>query len=519
MKSFDFEGPDGKIHTIEGPDDATPEQAFAALQIKLGTTKTTPTIQQNQNPILETIGNIPESAGRFISGITQTVAHPLQTGSNLLNVAAGGLQNLLAPESFKTSGNPLLYSQQAEQAASAVGQFYKERYGGIRNIGETIKTDPVGFAADVSVLTGLGAGLTRGTGLAKPLSTVAKVTNPLYLPGKAVKEVAGHAYQWGTGMTTSAGYKAVGEAIKGSKEFKDAMRGNVPESQVLQNATDALDSIKESRRLAYQTKLSNLKNATQQIPINDIKSLANNWLKRFNVKKVNGELDFSRSTVTGTAANEVKDIYNMVQEWGSKAGDNTPAMLDVLKRRIGDYYSTNRNSRAMVSNLEKAVKDKIISAVPDYADMVKEYAKSSEVINDIEKAFSLKSMAGGKAASDTAIRKLITAIREDNTFRKSLLETMDKSGGNVTGAASGLLFKSPWSHRIGPMFTLLGGGLAALASPKLAALIPLSSPRLIGELSVLLGQIGRTAPIARGTGITAYQAGRLPMNQQDINQE
>src|SRR3989337_2021829 len=133
MKSFDFEGPDGKIHTIEGPDDATPEQAFAALQIKLGTTKTTPTIQQNQNPILETIGNIPESAGRFISGITQTVAHPLQTGSNLLNVAAGGLQNLLAPESFKTSGNPLLYSQQAEQAASAVGQFYKERYGGVGN--------------------------------------------------------------------------------------------------------------------------------------------------------------------------------------------------------------------------------------------------------------------------------------------------------------------------------------------------------------------------------------------------
>src|SRR3990172_5049677 len=341
MKSFDFEGPDGKIHTIEGPDDATPEQAFAALQTQLG--KQPPRQEQptSQNPILETIGNIPESAGRFISGIAQTVAHPIQTGGNLLNVAAGGLQNLLAPESFKTSGNPLLYSQQAEQAASAVGQFYKERYGGIRNIGETIKTDPVGFAADVSVLTGL----------AKPLSTVSKVTNPLYLPGKAVKEVAGHAYQWGTGMTTSAGYKAVGEAIKGSKEFKDAMRGNVPESQVLQNATDALDSIKESRRLAYQSKLSNLKNATQQIPINDIKSLANNWLKRFNVKKVNGELDFSRSTVTGTAANEVKDIYNMVQEWGSKAGDNTPAMLDVLKRRIGDYYSTNRNSRAMVSNL------------------------------------------------------------------------------------------------------------------------------------------------------------------------
>src|SRR3990167_10073056 len=104
---------EGKIHSF--PDDATDQEIEQVLsgaeQTQLGTTKTTPTIQQNQNPILETIGNIPESAGRFISGITQTVAHPLQTGSNLLNVAAGGLQNLLAPESFKTSGNPLLYSQ------------------------------------------------------------------------------------------------------------------------------------------------------------------------------------------------------------------------------------------------------------------------------------------------------------------------------------------------------------------------------------------------------------------------
>lgn len=35
-KVFEFQGPDGKTHTIEGPDDATPEQAFQMLQQQLG---------------------------------------------------------------------------------------------------------------------------------------------------------------------------------------------------------------------------------------------------------------------------------------------------------------------------------------------------------------------------------------------------------------------------------------------------------------------------------------------------
>src|SRR3990167_9793941 len=95
MKSFDFEGPDGKIHTIDGPDDATPEQAFAALQIQLGKQPVIQAQPTSQNPILETIGNIPASAERFVSGIAQTVQYPLQTGGNLLDVAAGGVRKLI----------------------------------------------------------------------------------------------------------------------------------------------------------------------------------------------------------------------------------------------------------------------------------------------------------------------------------------------------------------------------------------------------------------------------------------
>src|SRR4051812_15929439 len=36
MPTFDFKSPDGKSYTIEGPEGATPEQAFQILQTQLG---------------------------------------------------------------------------------------------------------------------------------------------------------------------------------------------------------------------------------------------------------------------------------------------------------------------------------------------------------------------------------------------------------------------------------------------------------------------------------------------------
>jgi hypothetical protein len=134
----------------------------------------------------EALGNIPSSAANLAKGLYQTVTNPVQTVSGAMDVAAGGLQNAL-PKSvvnfvnqFET--NPEA-AQRAIQAANAAGGMVKERYGSADAIKNTLATDPVGAAGDLSLLLSGGAGVAARTPMltraAPALRTAAEYTNPL----------------------------------------------------------------------------------------------------------------------------------------------------------------------------------------------------------------------------------------------------------------------------------------------------------------------------------------------------
>jgi hypothetical protein len=113
----------------------------------------------------QSVINTPASAGRMISGLYEAVTSPVQTVSGLMDVAAGGLQNVL-PKSVTDFVNQFETNPEAAQravnTANAMGGVYKERYGTLEGIKNTIATDPVGVAGDLSVLLTGGAGLARG---------------------------------------------------------------------------------------------------------------------------------------------------------------------------------------------------------------------------------------------------------------------------------------------------------------------------------------------------------------------
>lgn len=130
--------------------------------------------------------NLPASAGRFASGVVgglkQLATSPVETVSGVvsgaLDIGAGALQNLL-PQNVVDVVNKFDFdpdsAKRAVEMANRAGGAIAKRYGSYENVKRTLAEDPVGAAADLSTLLGVGA---IGTG-SQVLSRASTLTNPL----------------------------------------------------------------------------------------------------------------------------------------------------------------------------------------------------------------------------------------------------------------------------------------------------------------------------------------------------
>lgn len=164
------------------------------------------------NPDLEknTIANI----GRLSTGIAQHL-DPTQGNKIISRVPGLGLIQ-------KKWGNQ-------EDRATAVFDFYKDRYGGVENIKNSVYTDPVGVVADVgTVLTGVGGAL-KGGGMAaskigsvERASQLANAGSKLSELGAAVDPIM--ATTKAGGGITSRIFSRVKPAISVTKNADDVAR-------------------------------------------------------------------------------------------------------------------------------------------------------------------------------------------------------------------------------------------------------------------------------------------------------
>lgn len=175
---------------------------------------------------VEALKNVPSSAVKFVGGVYEAVTSPVQTLKGMADVAAGGLQNIL-PRAVKEfvdqfDANPDA-GKRAVEAANAFGGFYKDRYGDADKLKNTLATDPVGAAADLSTLLTGGATATSraAPAVSKVLATAAKVVDPLTLPVKA----AGAAIRGGTTVVGNLADLAQGErpAVRAGEIVRQAI--------------------------------------------------------------------------------------------------------------------------------------------------------------------------------------------------------------------------------------------------------------------------------------------------------
>jgi len=139
----------------------------------------------------EALANAPESAGKFVSGIVQSLAHPIDTLTSISDLAAGGFYNAM-PKAVQSAINAIEINPDAQQraikTANAVGGEYQQRYGDMDKIKATLATDPVGAAADLSTLISGGATATArfAPSVSKVMASAAKIINPMTPATEAV---------------------------------------------------------------------------------------------------------------------------------------------------------------------------------------------------------------------------------------------------------------------------------------------------------------------------------------------
>lgn len=478
--------------------------------------------------------NLLPSAMNFVSGIYEAVRHPINTFSGLGDLAAGGLRNITPKPVLdfidRLDPNPQA-GLRATEAANAVSNLYRDRYGSMEGLKNTIATDPVGFLADVStVATGGAAATSKLPLVSKTLSDTARYTNPMgavvpttkFLNEKVVSPIVKNTL----GLITSVGAENVAQAYQSGKAGKTAFMDNLTGKTGM---ADVLDTVKQNAQnigakasADYRSGMVDVKGDKSILSFNDIDGALKNAYESVTFKGQPKNIEAAK--VTQQIADEVNKWKNL-----DPAEFHTPEGLDALKQRIGGIVDSipfeEKAARMAASNIYNSVKDEISKQAPTYAKTMKNYSDSIDQIREIERTLS-----NPKASIDTNLRKLHSLGRNNvNTNygnRLDLAKSLEQAGGNEFLPDIAGQSMNSWASRglVGQ-----GGNLATLgsafANPAMLGLLPFQSPKAVGAMSYgagklasLLGKpVENLSPEAvNSLALILSQGTKLtPMNRQD----
>lgn len=364
----------------------------------------------------------------------------------------------------------------APQVATDVGVELARTGGDVK---ESLKTG----ALSAGTLGAFGALGAAGRGVSQLARKGIEKSQP-------IKSVFGRTGAEVLGKTTGAGTKAIEEAFTNPKvvEFARQAKGGTVDllDDALENTRGGLSKLLQKRAKDYRQQLSNIKTASV-FTTSKLKPTLNKS-KQY-VKTLGDDLD---TIVEGRGV--VNKAISDVSGWT----DTSVKGMDTLKRRLGSYErQLNAPGKApakrIVSELKSRIREGLEENVKGYKKLTSEYSKTSDLIDEVTKALSLRK--GNQR--ETAIRKLLQTIRRDDDTRNSLLKQLEEiTGEPITAQISGALL-APKSPRglAGALTPSLGGiaGLAVLANPSswpLAILyLASSSPRLVAEFLNIVGNI------------------------------
>lgn len=534
---------DGSTHVYQGaPDDITPEAVTARASNEFGKAVTAldgGRPAKPAEPKMGMLGNIGMGAIKGASNIGATLMRPVDWALNKAGLTdmtnaerRDSLKNFFNERAdtdsraFKggeigagiagTAGVGGLLAKGAMAAGGAIPAIapYMPKVaaalqsGGFRTtpanfVGPSMAPTFAGKAADMALRTAAGgavggasAGLidpeTAGDGmmLGAALPGAVKVAG---MTGRGIKNAAGTIAQNLLGLSTGTGANAIDVAYKAGKAGDTAfirnMRGDVPLTDVLDEAKAALSNMRVNRGNEYRQGMAGVSADKTVLDLNPITDAVDN------IRKMGS---YKGQVINKNAAGTVEEIADQVQQWAKldPADFHTPEGLDALKKAVGDIRDAAQfgtPARKAADAVYNTIKDQITRQAPTYAKTMKQYSDASDLITEIEKSL----VGGNKTSADTAMRKLQSLMRNNvNTNygnRLDLARELEQQGGkSLLPAIAGQAMSSKMPRGLQQLTQGATGvaGLGGMLDPVTAlATMGAQSPRLVGEAVYGMGRM------------------------------
>ncbi len=421
--------PDGQKYEVTAPD-GTPESEVLAYAQKQFASASKP----EGSYLSQMVGNIPQSAGKLVGGLATAIMNPLDT-AGAVALAGEGAARKIVPKSvtdyIDAIGNTGL-GKKADQVASAIGSEYANRYGGMENIAETLKTDPVGMAADVSTLLGIGSAMTPGK-VSSVLGKASTYTNPLSVlkPLAPVADLAAEKLmasalkptvkQWSTGAAETAIKTALDKGINPTRGGVDKLNRLIDEKNAQIASEIAGSTADVSKRQAAMPLLDTLSQYSKQVsPASDLDAIRKTGLEFLSHPNYPG------STLPVQAAQELKQ-----------------GTYRILAKKYGQVGSAETEAQKAIA---RGLKDQVAAAVPAVKGLNAEESALIKTLDVVERRalMGLNNNPGGLAWMAQNPKAAVGFLADRSPLFKSLAARMFHSARAdpqllMYGAQSGLL--------------------------------------------------------------------------------
>ena len=313
------------------------------------------------------------------------VTHPVDTGKALLDLGGSALEKVGRNFEEFYSGEEIAPTPGKEDAANAMGQFYKDRYGSVDAFKQTAMDDPAGLMLDASMLVAPARAASKVPMVAKITSTVDPI-NAIARTGQTAMKVIPEGYA--AKLYDSAAKFSNREGFDRNAAIRTAMdEGILPTNKgvrKLENRIQILDATLDD--LIAEAGASGMK-----IPVSAIESHI-------------GELRKTKGGFRLGRGKDVEKIDKILETWhkdlaalggGGRVSSVSPEFIQKFKQSAyGDVNWNAKRPGAKASRIEedtykamaRGAKDAISEAIPEASEINKLLGQLLELQPELIKA-------------------------------------------------------------------------------------------------------------------------------------